>query len=211
MVKCYLILFTLLWWGWRNGVKTGEVTGQLKSSEQRCVLGTSSERCEAPFRQEWLIQKSREKSHLKGNKHLVPLWSQYYLSIEHHYLWLRKCAPLMTNRGKSFLYMVFVFFSFAYIMVVLYFCYFTFLSHQCPCCKGPAFVCFFVLPNLPWTNIFGLHPQFNEMSLQRHAWRPQQCQTAINISKCLLSMFVFLISCTDKKCFCLALVHRPHF
>lgn len=40
------------------------------------------------------------------------------------------------------------------------------------------------------------------------------CQTAINISKCLFSMCIFLTSCTDlkkKKSFCLALVHRPHF
>lgn len=42
----YLILFTLFWRGWWNELKTSEVREQLESSEQRCVLGTSSERYE---------------------------------------------------------------------------------------------------------------------------------------------------------------------
>lgn len=122
----------------------------------------------------------------------------------------------MTNRRKGPLHMVFVFFFLAYIPVLFYFsCYFPLLSHQCPWCKEPVFVCFFVLPNLSWTNTFGLHTQFNEMSPQWHAWTPQQYQTTINIYVCSQCLYFshhalikkFLSSTGPQAVFLVALLH----
>lgn len=64
----HLILFTLLWWGRRNGLKTSEVREQLASSDQRCVLGTSSERSEVSLQSDrsgWSKNQGKN-SHLKG-------------------------------------------------------------------------------------------------------------------------------------------------
>lgn len=144
---------------------------------------------------------------------MIPLSFIYRtLLIKKDENWLRKCVTLMTNvqKGVAWTFLVgFLFLSPHHGTVLL-----VLLSLALPSVllKPSAgkdqilFACLFYLTR-PVTNTSGPCTQFNEMCPPWHAWISHQCQIAINISKCFLSVFVFLTSCMEKKVFCLALVH----
>lgn len=136
-----------------------QVTGHLKSSEQRHVLEISSERLGFTSERSGSSENQGKNSHLKGINVLFLRDPSSF--IKRTLLVAEKMCTPMTNRGKGVLYMVFVYFSW----LILWYC-FTFLviflcsaisASQTICCEGPVlFACLFYL-TCPATNTFGIH------------------------------------------------------